>query len=258
MRLRAARAPRRSRMAGVPANGHRDAVGARRSAAARLVDPSGAVAARIAAAPAAYLLVHRAGDIVRHCELLTPVPSPWEVRVAVTPGGHAGEWRLDIASRDRPGLLASFSGVLAAHALDVAQAVVATWHDGAALETFVVRSAGMPDCVALEDSLQASLAGGLTSPPIPDAEVTFDDASSLTYTACQVRAEDRPGLLHAVAVAIAVAGGDVHAASVTTTGGVAHDRFDLSDRNGRKLEAAAQLAIRAAVLAGVDAVRPRR
>ena len=239
---------------------HRGQVETRRLAAVRLVG-AGGVAARIAAAPPGYVLAQGTSDIARHCELLTPVPAPREARVVATPGRAPGEWHLDVASRDRPGLLAAFSGVLAGWGLDVVQAVLATWDDGGALEAFVIRSSDPPDSPALQRALESSLGEPLSSPPVGDAEVTFLDRGSALYTACDVRAADRPGLLHAVAVAIATAGADVHAARVTTADGVAHDRFDLSDRQERKLDTPLKEAIRARVTGGVHAarrVRPER
>ncbi|HZQ26907.1 MAG TPA: hypothetical protein VFA94_04320 [Acidimicrobiales bacterium] len=230
----------------------------RRAAATRLVGPSSGPAERVAGAPPAYLMAHGSSDIARQCELLTPVPSPRQVRVVATPGRSPGEWHLDVASRDRPGLLAACSGVLSAWGLDVVQAVLATWADGAALEAFVVRSPLAPDPSVLQPALEASLDQPPWSPPVTDARVTFDDRASALYTSCDVRAADRPTLLHAVAVAIATAGADVHAARVTTTAGVAHDRFDLSDRYGKKLDAALRASIRTRITDGVPAARRGR
>jgi [protein-PII] uridylyltransferase len=228
---------------------------ARRAAAASRLAPE--VAARISDAPAGYVLAHDSGDVARHCGLLSPLPSPGEVRVVATPGRAPGRWHLDVAARDRPGLLAAFTGALAEAEVDVAQAVLATWDDGAALQAFVVRSARSPDAAELQAGLEASLARPLWSPPVADAAVTFDRHASDLYTACEVRGPDRPGLLHAVAVAFAAAGADVHAARVDTLGGVACDRFDLSDASGAKLAPAREDAIRAHVAAGVTP-RPRR
>ena len=217
------------------------------------------VSPRMADAPPGYLHVHDPSDIARHSDLLSSVPAVGEVRVVVTPGRTSGSWHLDVAARDRPGLLAAFTGVLAIWGVDVVQAVLATWDDGAALEAFVVRSVVPPDAVALQAALTASLERSLWSPPVPDASVTFDREASSLYTACEVRAVDRPGLLHAVAVAFATAGADVHAAGITTVDGVACDRFDLSDGRGAKLDAALEEAVRAHVAAGVAApLRPRR
>jgi [protein-PII] uridylyltransferase len=220
-----------------------------------LVGATSAAAARIATAPPGYLLVHGSSDVARHCALLSPLPAPDEARVTVTPGRVRGEWNLEVASRDRPGLLAAFTGVLAGSGIEVAQAVVATWDDGGALEAFVVRSAGQPDAHGLQSSFEASLEQALSSPAVADARVTFDNGASALYTSCEVQAADQPGLLHAVAVAIATAGVDVHAARVTTIDGAACDLFDLSDRTGHKLDAALEDAIRTGLLCGVADLR---
>lgn len=233
-------------------------VARRVAAAVRLVGDDEAVAARITTAPAGYVLAHDSSDVARHCALLSPLPAPGEVRVVTTPGRAPGRWHLDVAGRDRPGLLAALTGVLAAQEVDVAQAVLATWDDGAALEAFVIRSATAPDAVGLQAVFEASLSQPLWSPPIPDAVVRFDGDASRLYTGCEVRAGDRPGLLHALAVAFAAAGADVHAAQVATTSSFACDRFDLSDGAGGKLDAALRDAIRAHITQGVTPPHRRR
>lgn len=193
------------------------------------------LAHRIDAAPAGYALAHAAVDIARHAELLEPLASTNEVRVISTPGTEVSTWKLDIASRDRPGLLAMFTGVLVHESIDVAQAVLATWDDGAALQALVVRASVAPDVVSLQRSLEWSLDQALSAPPVEGATVDFDQSASSVYTSCEVSAPDRPGLLHAVAVAITNAGADIHAARVNTVDGIARDHFDLSDTGHRKL-----------------------
>lgn len=235
-----------------------DPVARRMAAAARLVGHDSAAAARVAGAPAGYLLAHGSSDIARHCALLSPTPAPSEVRVVATPGRLAGEWQLDIASRDRPGLLAAFTGVLAARSIDVVQLVLATWADRAALEAFVVRSPRPPEVASLQAAFEAALDRPQSSPAISDATVHFDALASSVYTACEVRAADRPGLLHAFAVAIAAAGVDVHAARVDTVNGVARDRFDLTDACGGKLGPPFENAIRRHIRDGVGAPQRRR
>ena len=64
-------------------------------------------------------------DIARHAAFLEPVPGRNRARVAVEPAA-SDEWRIDVALRDRPGLLAIVSGVLATYGVDVLDAVVAT------------------------------------------------------------------------------------------------------------------------------------
>lgn len=247
---------RRAPLSAALGDEHRGAVDQRRAAAARLVAKKSAAEARVAAAPPGYLLVHGSSDIARHCELLSPLPRPGEVRVDVTPGRKRGEWHVDVATCDRPGLLAAFTGVLAEVGADVVQAVLATWEDGAALEAFVLRAAEVPDAVDLQARFVESLSRPTAAEAVTDAVVvTFDGDASALYTRCDVRATDRPGLLHSLAVAIASAGADVHAARVTTIGDVAHDVFDLSDRAGNKLDGRLIGAIADRLREGVGALR---
>jgi [protein-PII] uridylyltransferase len=213
---------------------------ARRRAVAALVDDDAALAGRVAAAPSSYVLVHQATDIARQCRLLTPLPARGAVRAVLTPGRAGFEWRLDVASRDRPGLLAACTGAVARLGIDVVQAVVATWDDGAALEAFVVRTPSPPPQSTLQSHLQAALTMRFGPVPIEDATLTFDDAASSVYTACTITSRDRPGLLHDIAGGFAIAGIDIHAARVTTADGVATDHFDLTDDRARKLDDAAK------------------
>src|SRR4051794_5411431 len=196
----------------VPLEPVEPAVALRRAAAARLIQghhAGGPATARAATAPAGYVLTQGTSDLARHCELLASLPVEGEVRVVATPGRRPGTWHLDVGSRDRPGLLAAFTGGLAEHELDVVQAVVATWDDRAALQAFVVTSRSTPNAGRLEHALAASLGGPLVGAPVPDAEVAFRHTDGALYTSCDVRAPDRPGLLHALAVAIASAGADI-------------------------------------------------
>ena len=213
------------------------------SARALLVGDDDRMVERITGAPPGYLLAHPSSVIVRHCEMLEPLPSAGEMRVVVTPTATPGRWNLDVATFDRPGLLAAFTGVLHRAGIDVTQAVLATWDDGGALQSFVVGAEVAPDPGALERAFAAALDAEVRVAPIPGARVTFDHSASPLYTACEVTASDEPGLLHAIAAAMAAAGVDIHAARVTTVDGLARDYFDLSDRLGNKLDRAREDAI---------------
>jgi len=92
-----------------------------------------------------------------------------------------------------------------------------------------------PDADALTAAIVEAFKQPLEAPPTPGAEVVFDDDASPWYTLCEVRSVDRPGLLHAITVGFASAGVDVHSARVRTVEGEAVDRFEVTDRNGRKL-----------------------
>jgi UTP:GlnB (protein PII) uridylyltransferase len=180
------------------------------------VGPGSAVAERIAAAPRPYLLAHEAVDIARQAALLEPLPPRQRARVAAVPVDGSDRYRVDVASRDQAGLLATVAGVLAAAGLDVSEATVATWPDGGALESFAVEAPAPPDPDALAAALDAAFARPLAAPPAPGLIVTFDDDASPWYTLCDVRGPDRPGLLQILATAFAGAGASVHAATTRT------------------------------------------
>jgi [protein-PII] uridylyltransferase len=219
------------------------------AARALVADDDRHLRVRIAHAPLAYLMVHTSPVVVRHCEMLEPPPRRGETRVVATPTGSAGRWHLDVATADRPGLLAAFTGVLHEVGIDVEQAVAATWPDGAALQSFVVALDHTPDTTALERAFATALDAPVNPRPVASARVEFDHTASPLFTACQVHAVDEPGLLHTIAAAFAAADVDIHAARVTTVDGTAVDHFDLSDRAGRKLDPARQAAIVANLIA---------
>jgi Kef-type K+ transport system membrane component KefB len=236
----------------------RNLVERRRAEALRLADASVRVAERIQHAPRGYLLMQDAADIARQAVLLEPLAGRKEARVRVR-ALHDGEWGVDVAARDRPALLATVAGALSEHGLDILDAVIATWGDGAALDSFRVRGTASrtapPDALALESSIVRAFDAPLESPPAPDAEIHFDDHSSPWYTLCEVRSPDRRGLLHDLATGLAAAGADVHSARLATIAGQAVDRFELTDRNGRKLDPVMQANVSRAIR---DGARRRR
>jgi Kef-type K+ transport system membrane component KefB/predicted amino acid-binding ACT domain protein len=237
----------------------RNLVERRRAEAVRLAGGDRAVVERIALAPRTYLLAQDATDVARQAALLEPLPSPGRARVAVEEL-EGNERRVEVASRDRPGLLATVSGVLSDAGLSVQDAVVATWADGGALDSFRVLPTKRtpPDADALTAAIVEAFDRPLEAPPTPGAEVVFDDDASPWYTLCEVRCVDRPGLLHAITAAFASAGVDVHSARVRTVEGQAADRFEVTDRNGRKLGEPAKRAVIEAVTGGVRTGRRGR
>jgi UTP:GlnB (protein PII) uridylyltransferase len=86
----------------------------------------------------------------------------------------------------------------------------------------------------------------------PDAELRFDDHASPWYTICEVRSPDRRGLLQNLAAAMASAGANVHSARLDSIDGLAVDRFELTDRNGGKLDDTTEHAIIRALHDGVS------
>ncbi len=217
---------------------------------------------RVEHAPLAYVLNTEPALIARHASLLSRPRPRGQFSVGVHPlvgsgalHGNDPEFMIEIGGRDQIGLLAHTTGVLGTLGLDINDAMVATWGDGAALQVFRAHtSSGVPSA----DAISAKLAGTperLQSPGVADASITFDEHASPWHTVAEVSATDRRGLLHALAVTFASVGVDVHAARISTTDEMAHDYFDLTDRSGNKLTRESQEAIRVALRTGIGARR---
>jgi len=163
--------------------------------------------------------------------------------------------RLTVVARDRPGLLAAVTGVLALRGLDVRSADASS-EDGFAVEIFTVEpSRGRwPGWEQVGDELEAVLRGtfplterlteqervyshGSRAPSARPAatQVTVDNAASATSSVVDVRAADSLGLLHRVTTALFDEGLDVVAARVSTLGHEVVDAFYVRDSTGGKV-----------------------
>lgn len=237
---------------GIEADHEPGAFAHRRSEALRLAGTDARLIDRIEHAPRPYLLAELPERVVAHARLLEPRPERREVRVAVTPHAHGGVV-IDVAARDQLGLLAAVTEVFANCELDVVRAHVATWGDGAALESFEIEprpGGSTPTEATLADQIGQLLGGRIEAGALRDATVAFDDAGSPWYTICEVRHLDRPGLLATIAAGLALAGASVHTAELETRDGIAIDRFSLTDRDGAKLRRERKDAIRLAIVEG--------
>ena len=232
----------------------RDLADVRRSEASRLVAGDPAVVERVARAPLSYVLRQPSDALARHAQLVHPLAGRTEVRVRTGPAG-TDRWWVDVAARDRPALLATVTAQLARAGLDVADAAVATWDDGAAIESFTVRGRARPDAGALTAAVSEALGTVPTSLPLPDAEASFDHHASPWHTVCEIRSPDRPALLHDVAAAFDAAGVNVLAATLSADDELVIDRFELVDQNGAKLGTRHEEAVARHLR---DGVGPRR
>ena len=199
---------------------------------------------RIRHASASYIIAHDPATIARHAELVEPAPRGRTVRVNVLNGARDGEWVVDIATRDTRGLLARITQVLAARGLDVVSADLATWPDGAVLDSFTVRSPQRPNPSQIAFDLEQSLRGRIPAPrrlrigATHGLTLRLDNDAHPWHSTVVVSGADQPGLLQAIAAAFARANVNVHHARIATDGGVVADRFEVSDRHGRKISAA--------------------
>jgi len=226
----------------------------RRHAAVALLDGRPGAMQRLATAPRAYVLRTAPDALARHARLLDPPPSRLKVEAALTSGGR---WWIDIACRDQPGLLASITQALADQSFSVIEAVLATWDDDMVVDSFLVEPTTSLDSARLTASLVAALDGPVSSPPLPDAEVTFDGSASPWHTLCEVVLTDRPGVLRAVAAAFAGAGIEVRSAQVSSHDGLVIDRFEVTDRDGAKLSADLEAQFSDLLRTGVNGKRRR-
>jgi [protein-PII] uridylyltransferase len=158
---------------------------------------------------------------------------------------------VDIATRDTKGLLARIAGVLAERGLDIVTADLATWPDGAVLDSFMVRSSARPSAEMLVFDLERSLRAGLPEPRRLGREggaslrLDLDNDAHPWHSVVTLSGPDQPGLLRTVAAAMAKANVRVHHARVSTVDGGVADRFEVSDRHGRKISSHALERVRA-------------
>jgi [protein-PII] uridylyltransferase len=163
-----------------------------------------------------------------------------------------------VVAADRPGLLADIAGVLAGFRLSVKSALVRTVpaDHGAvgdiAVDTWWVDSSSrdLPDPATLELSLRRLAEGDRSvlerlarreagyratngAPARP--RVVLVPGASWDATVLEVRAADRPGLLHRLGVALAAIGVDLRSAHVATHAGQAVDVLYLAEPGGGPL-----------------------
>jgi [protein-PII] uridylyltransferase len=178
---------------------------------------------------------------------------------------------LAVAARDRPGLFAMISGVLAAEGLNILAARIATSDDGIALDTFrLSRPNGETDperWERFEEMLGRVLRGEVTADELVQhsmrpwalrrrgrpitTTIDIDNDVSDTYTVIDVTTGDRVGLLFTITSALFRLGVVIHVAKVTTMVTQALDAFYVTDREGRKIDDAEQLRVIRATLQDV-------
>jgi [protein-PII] uridylyltransferase len=213
------------------------------------------VAAFLRSLPPGYLLWVDPEDVPAHLRLAWPAPSWSEIRTHVGPGRTPGTYRLAVAARDRPGLLARIAGALTLSGLSVLQAQAFTTEDGVALDAFEVGPA-FEDEVTEErwrrfrTLVRHAMEGRLDvkdrverlrrhyRPAEEDIPVTvrIDPRASDSFTVVEVGAADRLGLLFDLARAFADLGLDVHVAKVATYGPRVVDAFYVTDDAGQRLD----------------------
>lgn len=186
-----------------------------------------------------------AGDVPAVAKHLSPFP-------------ERGFTELAVCTRDRPGLFAMLSGVLASHGMNILAARIDTSRDGVALDAFRVSHDGSEAAIDVErwervdKTLRAVLAGTLDieelvrrsnrpsllskkKRPVPP-RVEIDNRVSADFTVLDVYAGDRVGLLFTITNCLYHLWLEIHLAKITTMVNHVLDVFYVTDNEGRKIE----------------------
>jgi len=167
-----------------------------------------------------------------------------------------------VCIRDRPGLFAMLSGVLAAHGLNILAARIATSRDAVALDAFRISHEGDPveeeRWERVERTLRGVLAGEVDVEELvrrserPSilarrrrrimTRVEIDNRVSRDYTVLDVYTGDRVGLLFSITNCLYHLWLEIHLAKITTMVEQVLDVFYVTDNEGRKIEDAERLA----------------
>jgi Kef-type K+ transport system membrane component KefB/predicted amino acid-binding ACT domain protein len=207
-----------------------------------------AIRARITYAPASYALTHTPQQLLDHALLVEPMPPSGDARIVVLPTQNNDQWLVNIACRDRSALLARLSGALSSLNLNVINAEIATWADGAVLDIFTVQSSVEPRIGDVSDAVQRSLKSRNveTSGGPFKLTVRLDHSAHPWHSIMRVEGEDHTGLLRDITATLAKLKVVIHHAQIGTDQGRVHNMFEISDAHGRKLsEQASNKIIRA-------------
>jgi Kef-type K+ transport system membrane component KefB/predicted amino acid-binding ACT domain protein len=196
-----------------------------------------AIRARITHAPASYALAHTPKQLLDHALLVEPIPRSGDARIVVLPMQSIDQWLVNIACRDRPELLARLSGALSSIDLNVINAEIATWADGAVLDIFTVQSTNEPRLGAVSDAVQRSLKSRSVSTSGGPYKLTvrLDHSAHPWHSIMRVDGDDSTGLLRDITATLAKLKVVIHHAQIGTDQGQVNNMFEISDAHGRKL-----------------------
>lgn len=205
--------------------------------AALALASNSSVRSRITHAPASYALSHSPEQLVQHAELVEPSPRPGQARVAIHATDQPDIWIVNIACRDRTALLARLSSALTSLNLNVLGADITTWGDGAVLDIFTVQSSVPPNHTEVTNAVINALGGRrvkVSGQPLSLTAIV-DNSAHPWHSVLTVTGPDRPGLLRDVTATLADLKMVIHHAFISTTHAAVENKFEISDRHGRKL-----------------------
>jgi len=226
------------------------------------------VEAFLAGFPERYLRTRTPEQVRLHFEMAERLADdPVQIEFRHSPGSSG----ITLLARDRPLLFADMAGALAAWGMNIVTADAFGNLQGVVVDNFrftdtfrtlemnasehAVFVASIHDVMAGKLAVEKLLAGrrrGRRKLPkvVVEARVDYDDDVSSHSTLLQVVAQDIPGLLRAISLALAECGCNIDVALVDTEGETAIDVFYIT-RDGAKLDAAEQKELKQALLAAM-------
>ncbi len=214
--------------------------------------------------PVRYLRTHPAPEIEDHIRLYE-LSRP--TGVAVDLKHTDGTWRAVVVARDMPFLLASLAGAFSSFGLDILKAEAFANAKGLILDTFVFSDPrrtlelNPSEAERLQDLIRKVATGKqdvqklLKNRPQPDPKrvadppsVEFDSEACDTATLVEIIAEDRPGLLHSLAMVFSSAACNIDVVLIDTKGKRAIDVFYVAHQ-GAKLTPETQATLKERLLA---------
>lgn len=226
--------------------------------------PPESVGAFLSSMPDNYLLSTPEETVPRHFQLFTRFlqsngpgeDDPYRTALVHFPEREYSEFT--VVTRDRPGLFAMLTGILASAGLNVGAARITTSRDGIALDVFQLSHFDREDVIGdadtwthiyarlgeilrgkrtLEDLLRVTRAPSFFNKQHSRyaTEVTVDNVGSPQYTVIDITAPDRMGFLFTVTHALFELGLEIHLAKITTNVDHVLDVFYVTERNGAKV-----------------------
>lgn len=207
-----------------------------------------------------YFLRHDAGTIAWHAQHFAPTKMAELPLVAARYHPEAGGTEFLFYTPDREGLFAILTGGFDRLNLSIVDARIHTTRNGFALDTFVAldhAAQAITDAKTLA-ALQTAMRAHLLD-PIPgrdprgaqlprqlkhfpiETKVSFSPSANGQQTLMEVVAQDRPGLLYQVALALQHCRANLVTAKVSTYGVRAEDIFFLTTNDRRPLDDTIQL-----------------
>jgi [protein-PII] uridylyltransferase len=219
--------------------------------------------------PERYLRTRTPDQVRMHFEMAEWIAKdPVQLRFRYAPGTS----EITLLAPDRPLLFADMAGALAAWGMNIVTADAFSNRQGIVVDNFrftdtfrtlemnksehEVFVASVHDVMVGTTTVEKLLSGrrrgrGPAPKVVVKARVDFDDQASSQSTLLQVVAQDIPGLLRAVSLALAGRGCNIEVALVDTEGETAIDVFYVT-KDGAKLDAVEEKALKRDLLEAME------